>query len=468
MDFLQGRVIATAFVLAGLAQAVTITVPCSGSGGGASGLIAAIEKANSTPGANTINLTPGCVYVLTALYPGESANGLPPITGTITIDGYGATIERSHASGTPPFRIFAVASGDNGVTSGTGDLTLNTVTLKGGKAYHNDFGNNLCEDGGTPYANDQGYGGGICVEGTLTLNHSTVTGNSEINNSNHNAEGGGLNSNFGSNVTLTYSVVSENVAIGNPEAAFFAFGGGIESDGTLTLDHSTVTHNTAETLGNYGGNADFAGGIDSEGSLIMRDTVVSYNVAKTTGDDPFTDAGGIYIGGTAMLERCEIRDNVALAEGTGQYTAAEGGGMEIGGTATLKHTLVFSNTATVGASVSATAEGGGIAVDAGPPGVPVNAKLTLDDTDVHCNIARALKGLAQGGGIYNSATGTSSLDVSKVTENAAQGNGIDNSQGGGIYNGNTASGSVTLTDSTVKDNHPNQCDPTGSVPGCSN
>ncbi len=299
------------------------------------------------------------------------------------------------------------------------------------------------------------------------MNHSSVTGNADINNANHEAAGGGIEIN-GGKATLNYSVVSENTAVGNASAGFFATGGGIDGDGTLTLDHSTVTHNTVETVG-YGGNGDFGGGISFGGTLIMRDSVVSYNVAKTIGGNSTTGGGGMDVGGTVTLDHCVIRDNVALAEGQGpSFISAEAGGIGIGeGTMTLKDSLVYSNTATVGKSVSGTAEGGGIAADAGL-GAPVNAKLTLDNTDVHCNIARALEGVAQGGGIYNSATGTSSLDVSKVTENAAQGNGIDNSQGGGIYNGNTASGSVTLTDSTVKDNHPNQCDPTGSVPGCSN
>ncbi|MGI8962195.1 MAG: hypothetical protein ACR2IV_21040 [Bryobacteraceae bacterium] len=80
----------------------------------------------------------------------------------------------------------------------------------------------------------------------------------------------------------------------------------------------------------------------------------------------------------------------------------------------------------------------------------------------------SLKGEAQGGGIYNSFSGIASLNRSKVIENTAQGDGLDNSLGGGIFNADTASGAVTLTDSTVKDNHPNQCDPTGSVPGCTN
>jgi hypothetical protein len=215
------------------ALATTITVACSGSGGGSNGLIAAIENANSAPGANTINLTPGCVYLLTTSYPLAGDNGLPPITGVITINGYGATIARSQPAGSFGFRILAVASG--------GNLTLNTVTIKGGRAFFNS-GGDACE--ATPDGNlDRGFGGGLCVDsgGTATLNHSTVTENSALNINNGFAVAGGIY-NAGS-LTLNHSIVSKNTAIADP-ATDAAEGGGIVSDGSLTLEHSAVTWNT--------------------------------------------------------------------------------------------------------------------------------------------------------------------------------------------------------------------------------
>lgn len=159
------RLTMIALFVTGAANAVTVTVPCSGSGGGASGLITAIETANSTPGASTINLTPGCVYRLTTQYAGQSQNGLPPVTGTLTINGYGATIERRQISGTPGFRIFAVAS-YTGFPNVFGDLTLNTVTLKGGQVTYDtaQYGS-LCEDGVDAMGQaffDIGFGGGVC------------------------------------------------------------------------------------------------------------------------------------------------------------------------------------------------------------------------------------------------------------------------------------------------------------------
>jgi hypothetical protein len=151
-QFTWVRPIGIALLLAGLGHAATTTVPCSGSGGAASGLIAAINTANSTSGTNTINLPPGCVYILTTTSASQSQNGLPPITGTITINGYGATVARSQAAGIPEFRIFAVVGGN---------LTLNTITIKGGAVNSVEAPSAACEDDPEGFP-DEGFGGGVC------------------------------------------------------------------------------------------------------------------------------------------------------------------------------------------------------------------------------------------------------------------------------------------------------------------
>src|ERR1700758_3563884 len=61
-----GALVAFAGLPAGVARAQTgINVPCSGPGGGAAGLVAAITAANAA-GGGTISLAPGCTYALTA------------------------------------------------------------------------------------------------------------------------------------------------------------------------------------------------------------------------------------------------------------------------------------------------------------------------------------------------------------------------------------------------------------------
>ena len=126
------------------AQASTGTsVPCS-----TPALIAAISAANSSGGA-TINLAPWCTYHLTAANntdPMLGATGLPVITSRITLNGFRTTIAGNNST----FRILLVTS--------PGNLTLQGLTITGG--------------------NTSAPGGGIFnVEGTLTLNHSMVTGN---------------------------------------------------------------------------------------------------------------------------------------------------------------------------------------------------------------------------------------------------------------------------------------------------
>jgi hypothetical protein len=465
------RPIGVALMIAGLAHAATQTVPCSGSGGGPSGLIAAVDTANSTPGPNTINLTPGCVYTLTTTHEGSggiSQNGLAPITGTLTINGYGATVARSPV-GTPFFRIFSVLAG--------GNLTLNTVTVKGGFADFIGDAQSPCQDLNNQFS-VVGFGGGVCVDGggILTLNHSTVTENS-AGGVEGGAGGGGIY-NLGS-VTLNNSVVSKNSASVNEGRAN---GGGIYNQGQLTLHCSTVSRNSVSAGGidvglSAGGGIYSVGTSLHRGSLIMHHSLVSDNTANVYFEGTGT-GGGIVVApySSAVLDHSAIRNNIVTVTGSGE-TLAAGAGIDVQalcvtvsgciayGTATLDHVVVFGNNATAsvdpGASndATATARGGGLGI---------SGKATLLHTFVHSNTARASDGVARGGGIDNGDTGTAILKYSKVVNNTAAGNTLADSLGGGIYNANPASGSVTLTVTQVKGNHPDQCDPTGSVPGCSN
>jgi hypothetical protein len=131
------------------AQGATIRVPCS-----VPSLIGAINTANDTAGADTLNLAGGCTYTLVAR--DNAFNGLPVITTDITINGGGATITR--AASAPGFRILAVSS--------AGILTLNRLTVNGGLA-----------DADCPNPFPTICGGGIASRGTLTVNTSRLTDN---------------------------------------------------------------------------------------------------------------------------------------------------------------------------------------------------------------------------------------------------------------------------------------------------
>ena len=227
-------------------------------------LISAITSANSTNG--TVTLTSGCTYTLTAINNTTDGGGvgLPVITGKVTIQGSGAAITRSAASGTPTFRIFDVAS--------AGSLTLNSVTISNGLAN-----------------NGQQGGGGIMSHGTLTITGSTFTGNSAPATTG--TSGGAIN-NSGT-LNLSTSTFTGNTA---------QEGGAVFNQKTATITNGTFTSNTATI---YGGGAllnaagtmtvtgsTFTGNAGPGGGAIDNDTTLNISDSTFTGNTGGSNGGG--------------------------------------------------------------------------------------------------------------------------------------------------------------------------------
>jgi hypothetical protein len=161
---------------------ITVAVPCTGPGGGAAGLVAAIANANSKSGANQIVLDSGCTYTFTAAdNDWYGPNALPPIgnaapggdpPSTITVVGNGATLKRDPSA--PPFRFFFVGADPAllrthlWTSPGAGALTVEDLTLSGGDA----VGGSSDNGGG-----GLGAGGAIYTQGSVTLVRVTVSGN---------------------------------------------------------------------------------------------------------------------------------------------------------------------------------------------------------------------------------------------------------------------------------------------------
>ena len=126
------------------------------------------------------------------------------------------------------------------------------------------------------------------------------------------------------NLTITGIAIQNGSTTGN--------GGGIFTDGTLSLTNAAVVDNEITT--------GYAGGISAfSGTTTLANTTVSGNRAATvTGPG----AGGIYAGGTLNLA------NVTISGNNGN--AGLGGGVDLGGTGTMnmKNTIIAGNTATGG------------------------------------------------------------------------------------------------------------------------
>jgi hypothetical protein len=159
----------------------------------------------------------------------------------------------------------------------------------------------------------------LANSGALTLNHSTISGNSSS------GDGGGITSTAGS-LTLNYSLISGN-SVENSGGGIFSY------NSKLTLDHSTIMKNAAST-GNGGGIYFF------NGTLIMRNSTIARNTSEA--------GGGIYsYNNTLSLLNDTIADNSATISG--------GGILSYSSMLTLDKSTVFHNTGRV--------SGGGISTN---------------------------------------------------------------------------------------------------------
>jgi chitodextrinase len=230
-------------------------------------------------------LTTGCVYTLTSANNAtDGGTGLPVITGKVTIQGAGATITRSTASGTPAFRVFDVASG--------GNLSLNSLTLSNGLANNGQQGGGAIFSHGTlavtagTFTNNSSpaatgtSGGAIDSSGTLTVTASTFSGNSA-------QEGGGV---FNQNsATITNSTFTSN------NATIYGGGASVNGAGTETLAGDTFVGNTGP-----GG-----GALDNDATLNITNSTFYNNSGGTNG------GGAVVNFGTTTVKQSTFSGNTS-------------------------------------------------------------------------------------------------------------------------------------------------------------
>jgi hypothetical protein len=119
-----------------LAQSAgTVVVPCD-----TGTLVSAIIAANTAIGATTLQLSSNCTY--TIFIPATPTDGLPKITGDVTLAGGQHTVIRRDSLA-KPFRLLEVAH--------TGDLTVSKVSLTNGSLLSN---GGAILDAGRPVRNE--------------------------------------------------------------------------------------------------------------------------------------------------------------------------------------------------------------------------------------------------------------------------------------------------------------------------
>ena len=242
-------------------------------------LVWSINNANSNgPGLDTINLDPGCTYMLGVVDNTiDGNNGLPSITTSIVINGNGATVRRSTLSQKAAIRLFHISQGgelvlnnirlydglgveppdttlplrnhggaifNNGVlTVNNSDLDYNRARRQGGGIYNigtmtinaTTFQNNEADYSGGP----GGSGGAIWNDGIATIVDSTFVGNIASQS------GGAIANAYGGMMTITNSTISAN----STTLSGIASGAAIMNSGDLHINYTTITSNTGTTSG---------------------------------------------------------------------------------------------------------------------------------------------------------------------------------------------------------------------------
>ena len=208
--------------------------------GDVTGLIAAITASNVSPGPDAINLAANGTYTLTQISPLDDwgGTGLPPITSEVTINGNGATIQRSDADGTPFLRLLRVVQSK---------VTLDRVTLR--SAYIPDSAG-----GGL-----NGYGAGC----DITVRNSTITGNRA-------QDGAGISA-TDCILRVENSTISYNTAFGART------GGGILNFVSHTfVSNSTIFENRADGSPGFEGRGDaIADGFSAPDAVVIKNSIVA-------------------------------------------------------------------------------------------------------------------------------------------------------------------------------------------------
>jgi hypothetical protein len=176
---------------------------------------------------------------------------------------------------------------------------------------------------------------------TTDASPSSLTGLTVSNG--RGAFGAGIK-NSEANLTLTGVVVSDNEAVDESGAE----GGGIYSEGPLTLRETVVRENTARATGNAGGlTKALGGGVLANGPLTIVASTISGNVAEADGDGSAVTAqgGGLLAGTEVTISRSTISGNTVDASGAAAQLRAQGGGIQIS-EGTLTGSTLAANSAT--------------------------------------------------------------------------------------------------------------------------
>ena len=199
--------------------------------------------------------------------------------------------------------------------------------------------------------NNSALGGGVYTQGSLHLLNSTITDSRALSGDDLGSRGGGafVRGDF----TALYSTIRGNVAYSLSFNAF-GFGGGVEADGNVDIENSTISGNRANVHGalTFGGGASY--------TATITNSTVSSNIGGV-------EYGGIWTNTPLTLANSTVAFNRSPSgthAGDGVYSRAA--------TLTLQSTIIADNSGQVGPN-----DLGGLAVVTGSNNLVVESTLML-------------------------------------------------------------------------------------------
>jgi hypothetical protein len=364
----------------------------------------------------------------------------------------GITIRRDVSDSNPPFfRIFRVIEDE---ATEEGGVTLSGLVIQGGLL------SNAHDD---PTRYDQSYGGGIYngPPGRLTITDSLVSNNTAggigVNEGPFSANGGGVFSEGA--LTVVDSTFTSNSAsdvpltrYGQPFQEAAGYGGGIWNNGTLNIIQSTITGNSIRgpADGPNHPNVEYSKGgaicTTPAGTLDMTRTVVRQNGLSVGSPAPSLDVrgGGLFLSGTSTITDSMIDRNNEGGYYGSPVVALGGGIYNNDGNLTITRTSITANNATGGGSSDSLSVGGGICNT--PLGTVGITNSTLSGNQAGWDNTAPIPRTALGGAIAN--YGTLSVTASTIANNVAVGYVYDSGQavaGGGVYHPGPATNAAVNT-----------------------
>jgi hypothetical protein len=287
----------------------------------------------------------------------------------------------------------------------------------------------------------------------------------------------------GATVTISNSVITGNRVAPSDTVPFapcggcpvaWAFGGGIDTSGSLTLAHTTVSDNRVGSASGLATPARFVegGGIFSgRGDMKITNSTISGNQAAVSPHGVLADAAGIAFdtdtggiaGGTFTMNNSSVTNNSAtVTSDFAPFGFIPSAGIHIKGgaqSASISNSTISGNAATFTNSAGGASVGhGGLQIDICFPCAVTLSNDAISDNRITA-AATGPSGNASGGSAAGEIGGTLSnvrITGNSVNVSSAAGNAMIEG-GASVFDGGT------IKNSLIGDNHVRASAPLGSI-----